>query len=215
VLTLKSSQRLRYICIAISTVSLVKFDNIGVSERVLAVIILLDTFLNFLITHGTKGTSSHQNPLTYNCGSEKSRFWRTTTTVHLLGARVLGDGLRSLADGMFGQFSRKQQANGRLDFAARDRRTSVVVSEAGSFGGDTLEDVVNEAVHDGHRLAADTSVGMHLLQHLVDVDGVALPSPPLLLLVASAHGLSFASRLLRSLTRWFRWHCCFFDRSCK
>jgi hypothetical protein len=102
----------------------------GVSERVLAVIILLDTVLNFLITQRTKGTSSHQNPLANNCGSEKSRFWLTTTTVHLLGARLLGDGLRSLADGVFGQFSRKQQAHDRLDFAARDRRTTVVVSEA-------------------------------------------------------------------------------------
>ena len=35
--------------------------------------------------------------------------------------------------------------------------------------GDLLEDVVDERVHDGHRLGGDTGVRVHLLEHLVDV----------------------------------------------
>ena len=40
----------------------------------------------------------------------------------------------------------------------------------------TLEDIVDERIHDAHSLAGDTSVGMDLLQDLVDVDGVTLTS---------------------------------------
>jgi hypothetical protein len=123
-----------------------------------------------------------------------------------LGARVLGDGLGSLADGVLGELARQQETDGRLDLAARDRRSTVVVGETGRLGGDALEDVVDEAVHDRHGLAADAGVGVDLLQHLVDVDGVRLTSAPLPLLVPGAHGLRLARRLLRSLTRWFGWH---------
>lgn len=124
----------------------------------------------------------------------------------LLGARVLGDGLGALADGVLGQLSGQQETDGRLDLAARDRRTTVVVRQTGGLGRYALEDVVDEAVHDRHGLAADARVGVDLLEDLVDVDGVALPSPPLALLVSRAHGLGLARGLLRSLASWFRRH---------
>lgn len=129
----------------------------------------------------------------------------------LLGRRVLGDGLRALADGVLGQLSGQQQTDGRLDLATGDRRTTVVVRETGRLGGDALEDVVDEAVHDRHRLAADARVGVDLLEHLVDVDGVRLSSSALALLVAGPHGLRLAGGLLRSLARWFRWHSLAYD----
>lgn len=125
---------------------------------------------------------------------------------HLLRAGVLRDGLRPFADGVLGELARQQQADGRLDFAARDRRATVVVGQARCLRRDALEDVVDETVHDRHRLARDARVGMHLLQHLVDVDRIAFPSPPLLLLVARPHGFRLARGLLRSLTCWFWWH---------
>jgi len=43
-------------------------------------------------------------------------------TYTLLGRQVLGDSLRALADGVLGQLTGKQQTNGRLDLAARDRQ---------------------------------------------------------------------------------------------
>ena len=125
----------------------------------------------------------------------------------LLGRRVLGDGLGALADGVLGQLSGQKQTDGRLDLAARDRRAAVVVRQTRRLGGDALEDVVDERVHDRHGLAADARVRVHLLQHLVDVDGVRFTSSPLLLLVAGARGLGLARGLLRSLRRWLGRHC--------
>jgi len=107
---------------------------------------------------------------------------------------------------VLGQLSGQQQAHGRLDFATGDRRATVVVRQARSLGGDAFEDVVDERVHDRHGLAADARVGVDLLEDLVDVDGVAFPSPPLALLVARADGLRLAGGLLRSLAGWLRRH---------
>ena len=75
---------------------------------------------------------------------------------------------------MLGQFTGEEQPDGGLDFPGGDGGTLVVVSKTGGFGSDALEDVVDKGVHDGHSLGADTSVGVDLLQDLVDVDGIAL-----------------------------------------
>jgi len=112
--------------------------------------------------------------------------------VDLFGRGVLGDGLGALADGvMLGQLARKQQTNGRLDLTARDRRAPVVVRQSRRLGRDALEDV-HEAVHDAHRLAADSRVRMNLLQHLVHVHRVTLTSPVLSLLVFALLAAFFA-----------------------
>jgi len=121
----------------------------------------------------------------------------------LAGARVLGDGLRSLADGVLGKFAGQQQTDGSLDLAARDRRSLVVVSETGRLGGDAFEDVVDERVHDAHRLARDTGVRVHLLENLVDVDSVALPPSSTVLLGTAAWRLRLGDGLLGAL------RCCF------
>ena len=60
------------------------------------------------------------------------------------------------------------------------------MGKAGSFGGDALEDVVDERVHDAHGFAGDASVWVNLLQHLVDVDSIAFLSLPLLFFFPSA-----------------------------
>ena len=99
----------------------------------------------------------------------------------LLRAGVLSDGLGSFTDGVLGEFTGQEQPHGRLYLPRGDRGPLVVVSEARSFGGDALEDIVHERVHDRHGLARDTGVGVDLLQHFVDVDGVALL--PLVLLL--------------------------------
>ena len=100
----------------------------------------------------------------------------------LLGAGVLGDRLGALGHGVLGQLPGQQQADGGLDLPGGDGGALVVVSQAGGFTGDPLEDVAHEGVHDAHSLRGDPGVGVDLLQHLVDVDGVALLSlgPPFL-----------------------------------
>ena len=128
----------------------------------------------------------------------------------LLGAGVLRHCLGTLGYGVFGKLAGQQEANGSLDFATGYRRASVVVSQTRGLCSDALEDVVDEAVHDRHRLAADASIRMYLLENLVDVDGIALPSSPLALLVSSANGFRLAGSLLRSLASWLRWHFVFF-----
>ena len=114
----------------------------------------------------------------------------------LLGAGVLRHSLCSLGHGVLGEFTRQEKTDGSLDLSACDGGSLVVVGKTAGFSGNALEDVVHEGVHDGHGLAGDTSVGVHLLQHLVDVDAVALPPPPLALLVAGALSLSFARGFL-------------------
>ena len=90
----------------------------------------------------------------------------------LLGAGVLGDGLGTFRDGVFGQFTGEEEPDGGLDLPGGDGGPLVVVGQTGSLSSDTFEDIVDEGVHDAHGLGGDTSVGMDLLQHLVDVDSI-------------------------------------------
>ena len=75
----------------------------------------------------------------------------------------------------------------------------VVVRQTGRLGGDTLEDVVHERVHDAHGLAGDTGVGVDLLQDLVYVDGIALLTGLSLLLFSRGLSLNSGGLLLAFL----------------
>ena len=114
---------------------------------------------------------------------------------NLLAAGVLGDGLGALRDGVLGQLTGKKQTDGGLDLPRSDCRSFVVVSETGSFGGNSFEDVVDKAVHDGHGLAAHSGVGVHLFQHLVDVNSVGFLPPPLTFLIPGTGGLCLTGLL--------------------
>ena len=82
------------------------------------------------------------------------------------------------------------------------------MGKAGSFGGDALEDVVDERVHDAHGFAGDTSVRVNLLQHLVDVDSIAFLSLSPSLLLSISGGLCLAGFLLTFLSCNFGCHVC-------
>ena len=94
----------------------------------------------------------------------------------LLGAGVLGDGLGSLGHGVLRELTRERQSDGGLNLSARERLLLVVSRELSGLGADSLEDVVDERVHDRHSSLGDSGLGVHLLQHLVDVRAVALDS---------------------------------------
>ena len=100
---------------------------------------------------------------------------------------------------MLGQFTGEEEPDGGLDLPRGDGSPLVVVGETGSLGGDSLEDVIHERVHDRHGLGRDTGVGMDLFQDLVDVDGVRFLSLLLLFLVAGGTGGLSLARLLRAL----------------
>ena len=124
----------------------------------------------------------------------------------LLGGGVLGDSLGALRHGVLGQLTGEQQPDGGLDLPTGDGGTLVVVGQTRGLRCNTFENVVDKGVHDGHSLGGDTSVRVDLLEHLVNVDAVALLPPALLLLVSLGDAfLGFAS-LLGSLPGGFRGH---------
>ena len=82
----------------------------------------------------------------------------------------------------------------------------VVVREAGGFRRYSLENVVDKGVHDAHGFGGDTSVGMDLLQDLVDVDRVALLAGLLSLLGLSALSRLECGFLFPLLGSDFSWH---------
>ena len=103
-------------------------------------------------------------------------FWVdwVNSVENLLGAGVLGDGLGALGDGVLGKLTGEEETDGGLDFAGGDGGLGVVLGKLSGLTGDALEDVTNKGVHDEHGLGGDTGIGVHLLEDLVDVDGVGL-----------------------------------------
>ena len=98
---------------------------------------------------------------------------------------------------MLSQLSGQEKPDSSLDLPGGDGGPLVVVSQFGSLTSNTPEDVIDKRVHDAHGLAGNTSVGVNLLQHLVDVDSVGF-FPFLVPLLAVTLGdafLGFASFL--------------------
>ena len=107
---------------------------------------------------------------------------------------------------MLGKLSWEEEPDSSLDFTRGDGGPLVVVSQTGSFSGDSLENVVDERVHDGHGLGGNSGIGVDLLEHLVDVDGVRFT--PLLpsLFVSLGDGFLGLAGLFGGLAGSFRRH---------
>ena len=125
----------------------------------------------------------------------------------LLGAGVLGDSLGALRDGVLGELTGEEEPDSGLDLAGGDGGPLVVVSQTAGLGSDSLKEIVDERVHDAHGLGGDTSVGVDLLQDLVDVDRVRfLPLLTFLLAITLGDGLGGLAGLLGSFSRNFGRH---------
>ncbi|KAL5103410.1 hypothetical protein TcWFU_007213 [Taenia crassiceps] len=150
--------------------------------------------LNHWTGDGWAAVHQHQHQQYLNATPHSSHL-------RLLGAGVLGHSLGALRHRVLGQLTRQQQTHSSLNLPACDCRLLVIMRQPARLSGNPLEDVVHEGVHYRHRLRRDARVRMHLTQHLVDVDGVALPPPPppppLLRLVSLRH-LHLRRLLLRS-----------------
>ena len=119
----------------------------------------------------------------------------------LLGAGVFGDGLGSLRDGVLGQLTGQEEPDSGLDLPGGDGGPLVVVGKTAGLSGDALKEIIDERVHDAHGLGGDTSVGVDLLENLVDVDGIRfLPLLVLLLLVTLGNSLGGFSCSLGSFS---------------
>ena len=84
---------------------------------------------------------------------------------------------------MFGQFTGEKEPDGDLDLPEGDGGPLVV------------------GVHDAHSLGGDTGVGVDLLQHLVDVDGIRFLALVLALLSVLGDGLGGLAGFLGSFSR--------------
>ena len=115
----------------------------------------------------------------------KRADWLVECSCRLLGAGVLGDSLGSLRYGVLGQLTGEEEPDSGLDLPGGDGGPLVVVGKLAGLSSDPCEQVVDKRVHDAHGLGGDTSVWVHLLQDLVDVDGIGfLPFLAPLLLIA-------------------------------
>ncbi|TRY68642.1 hypothetical protein TCAL_17451 [Tigriopus californicus] len=131
---------------------------------------------------------------------------RQGRTLYGFGGRVFGDGLRPFGDGVLGQLSGQEESHGGLDLPGGDGRSLVVVSQARGLGGNALEDIVHERVHDGHGFGGNTGVGVDLLQHLIDVNGVGFLALAVLFLIALGDVLLGLASLFGSFPRYFGRH---------
>ena len=90
---------------------------------------------------------------------------------------------------MLGEFTGEEKTDGGLNLARGKSVAVVVASKTRSFSGNTLEDIVDERVHDGHGTVGDTSFGVNRLEDTVDVAGVSFMTLALSLLLFSLFSL--------------------------
>ena len=122
-----------------------------------------------------------------------------------LSRRELGYCLGSLRNSVLCKLSWKHKTNSGLDLAGRKSCLLVVGSKLSCLSSDTLKDIVDEGVHDGHTLLGDSSIWVYLLQYLVDVGGVGFNT-----LLGS---LFSSSCLLWCLCTLLGWGLCHFEIS--
>ena len=65
-----------------------------------------------------------------------------------LSGGELGDSLGALRDGVLGKLTGEHEPDGGLDLPGGEGCLLVVLGELSGLSGDTLEDVVDERVHD-------------------------------------------------------------------
>lgn len=116
------------------------------------------TELQYFTTAGGKQSGSSSN------AAWLASCWPMHDEI-LLRASVLDQCIGALADCVLCQLPRQQETNCSLFLSRGDCRPLVVVNQAESFSGNVLEDFIDEAVHVGHYLGGNVSIGMHLLQH--------------------------------------------------
>jgi len=129
-----------------------------------------------------------------------------------LGGNVFVDGLVALVAGVATQLTGEDQDNGSLDLASAERLLLGVPDKTHGLSADAVEDIVDERVHDVHRLLRDTGFGMHLTKHLVDVQGEGLGAALTTLAILAdlaggvlLFGLS-AALLARMCVSLLEWH---------
>ena len=107
---------------------------------------------------------------------------------------------------MLSELAREQEPDSSLNFPGSDGSPLVVMSKTTGFSSNTLKNVVDERVHDGHSFGAHTGIWVHLLENLVDVDSVGFTPLALLLLISLGDRLLGLTGLLGGLSGYFGRH---------
>ena len=71
---------------------------------------------------------------------------------------------------MLGKLAGEDKADSGLDLPGGDGGLLGDTSELGGLSGDLVKHVVHEGVEDGHGLGGNASVGVDLLEDLVEID---------------------------------------------
>ena len=124
-----------------------------------------------------------------------------SSNIDLRRARKLGDSLGTLTHGVLGKFSRQHETDGSLNFARRKSSLLAVSGQTSSFRGNTIKDIVDEGVHDGHALFGDSSIRVDLLENAVNVS-----RPRLYTLLAALASRCLLGCLLGRLLGWCLGH---------
>ena len=119
------------------------------------------------------GVEKHRLNWWYVSAAEATKHHTQLSETHL-GRCELSHSLGTLRHSVLGELTREHKAHGSLHFSGGQSGLLVVTGKTSSFVTEALEHVVDERVHDAHALLGDTSLGVHLLQHTVDVGGVGL-----------------------------------------
>ena len=89
---------------------------------------------------------------------------------------IFSNGFCSFWDSMSGKFSGEDELDSWLHLTGWKSSSLVESNKFGSFGGNSVESIMDEGVHDVHSLLWDSDVGVHLLEDFVDVDREGLDS---------------------------------------
>ena len=101
---------------------------------------------------------------------------KDSTIINRIASRVYGYGLSSFWDSMPSEFSRTDKLDSRLNCSVGKSSSLVESNYLWSFRSNSIEDIVNEGVHDVHGLLGYSHIRVNLLEHLVDINGEGLNS---------------------------------------
>ena len=91
-----------------------------------------------------------------------------------LGLSVLGDGLGALGHGMLGELTREAEPDSCLNLAGGNSAPLVGTRKNPSLSSETIKDILGHVLENGHSLGGNTSIGVDLLENLVNVSSVGL-----------------------------------------
>ena len=131
-------------------------------------------------------------------------FYKSTTC-------VFGDSFCSFRDGMSGQFSWKEQLDCCLDFSWTECSSLVKSNQFASFKGNSIEDIIDEWVHNVHSFSWNTNFWVYLSQDLVNIKSKSLLSSScLFLIIRILLCLDCLNCLFCGVCLWWFWWCHFY-----